>query len=192
MDALERFDPAVGTQFSTFAQARIRGAVLDELRALDWTPRSVRDKARTLNRAQAEASHRLQRAATPSEMAQALKLSLAAFHRLADTAQAWPMRSLEAMLEAEGDSVQLPCSSPQQEERLERQQLSLVLKEGMEGLHPRERTVLALYYEGGWTLKQIAKVLGVTESRVCRIRAALLLKLRQWMDVQLEPRPQAA
>ena len=191
MDALERFDPGMGVEFRTYAQARIRGAVLDELRSLDWTPRSVREKARTLNRAQYELSHRLHRPGTADEMARVLNLNLSAFHRLAGEAQARSVRSLEAMMEAEGDSA-LPRSHPMQEDHIERQQMSSALKEGLAELNERERTLLALYYEQELTLREIAQVLGVTESRVCQIHSALLLKLRSWLNGRLSDEPAAA
>jgi RNA polymerase sigma factor for flagellar operon FliA len=191
MDALERFDPAMGVEFRTYAQARIRGSVLDELRSLDWMPRSVREKARSLARATADLNHRLQRTPTAVEMAQALNLGMQAFHRLADEAQTRSVRSLEAMLELEGDSTPMPRSQATQEEHLEKRELAAALKEGLSELGERDRSLLALYYEQELTLKEIAQVLGVTESRVCQIHGALLLKLRAWLTGRLADEPAA-
>jgi RNA polymerase sigma factor for flagellar operon FliA len=192
MDALERFDPAMGVEFRTYAQARIRGSVLDELRSLDWMPRSVREKARSLARATEDLNHRLQRTPTALEMAQALNLGLQAFHRLADEAQTRSVRSLEAMMELEGDSAPMPRSQATQEEHLEKRELAAALREGLSELGERERTLLALYYEQELTLREIAEVLGVTESRVCQIHTALLLKLRAWLAGRLADEPSAS
>lgn len=192
MDALERFDPGLGVEFRTYAQARIRGSVLDELRSLDWTPRSVREKARTIARAADSLNNRLQRPPSSQEMARALNLPMEAFHRLADEAQSRSVRSLEAMMEAEGDGGGLPRSHADQEDHIARGELSQALREGLSALGERERTLLALYYEQELTLKEIAEVLGVTESRVCQIHGALMLKLRAWMTGRLADDPAAS
>ncbi len=192
MEAVERFDPGLNVAFRTYAQARIRGSVLDELRALDWAPRSVRDKARQLSQAQESLGAELKRPPTPAETAAALNLSPEAFDRLAEEAQRRSVGSLEAMLENEGEGPGWPAHDPAREDLEQRRGLLEALQEGMGLLAERDRLLLKRYYEHDRTLREIAEELGVTESRVCQVHAALLTRLREWVSRRLRERPGAA
>ena len=191
MEAVERFDPAMGVEFRTYAQARIRGSVLDELRALDWAPRSVREKARALSRATEALNHELKRPPTSEETAGALGMSQEAFTRLADEAQPRSLKSLEALLESEGESAAWPRQEPDQEEAARRGDRLEALREGIEGLPDRDRLLLKRYYEHDRTLREIAGELGITESRVCQIHSALLARLKAWMNARIQEQPSA-
>jgi RNA polymerase sigma factor for flagellar operon FliA len=192
MEAVERFDPAMNVEFRTYAQARIRGSVLDELRALDWAPRSVRDKARQLSQATAALNAALKRPPTAAETAESLGMSPQAFQRLAAEAQARSLRSLEALMESEGESEAWPRHNPDLEEAARNQALVDSLRDGMERLAERDRLLLTRYYEHDRTLREIADEFGVTESRVCQIHSALLGKLRAWLAERLQTSPSAA
>lgn len=189
MDALERFDLAFGVEFRSFAQARIRGSVLDELRSLDWAPRSVRDKARQLSQASAQLASHLQRPPTDDELAQSLGMDLDAYRALVDGARAPSLRSLDALLEEEGDHARLPSQAAMQEERAEHGEMLEHLRNGFELLSERERQVLKLYYDEDLTLKEVANALGVTESRICQIHSASVYKLKGWLLARRKERP---
>lgn len=183
MDALDRFDAAVGAKFETYAIPRIRGAILDGLRALDWVPRSVRQRSRAIESAISSLEHRLGRAATDDELADELGIDGDELQRwLASVAVAsvGPLDHLMAAnpaVEAR-PLVGLPDESPTSV--VEERELRQVMRDEIRGLPDRERTVLALYYDEGMTLAEIGSVLGVTESRISQIhtKAVLLLRTR--------------
>lgn len=189
MDAVERFDPAIKVEFPTYAQARIRGSILDELRSLDWTPRSVREKARQLNRATDELHCGLQRRPTEGETAKALGISVPSLHRLAQEAQIRFLHSLEGLIAQEGDAADLPFREAVQDKAASHQEMVDLLHAGMNRLTERERLLLMRYYEHERTLREIAEELHVTESRVCQIHSSLIAKLRAWLDGQLQHNP---
>jgi RNA polymerase sigma factor for flagellar operon FliA len=189
MDAVERFDPAIKVEFRSYAQARIRGSVLDELRSLDWTPRSVREKARQLNRATDALNNDLSRRPTEQETARALGISLPSLQRLAQEAQIRFLHSLEGLIEIEGESASWPRREAEQEHATRHREMVDLLNAGLNRLTARERLLLKRYYENERTLREIAAELGVTESRVCQIHSTLIAKLRTWFDAQFELNP---
>jgi RNA polymerase sigma factor for flagellar operon FliA len=189
MEAVERFDPLLGVEFRTYAQNRIRGSVLDELRALDWTPRSVREKARQLNRTTETLNHALSRPPTEVETAKALGMTQESLHRLANEAQVRTLRSLEDLMENEGESASWPRREADQDALTRRQEWAAVLDAGMDQLSDRERTLLRRYYENDATFKEIADELGITESRVCQIHGALLVRLKHLLKGLMKTQP---
>jgi RNA polymerase sigma factor for flagellar operon FliA len=192
MEAVERFDPAMGVEFRTYAQARIRGSILDELRSLDWAPRSVREKTRQLNRATEALNNQLKRPPTSEETAAALGMTREAYQRLSEEAQTRSLRSLEALMETEGESASWPRRDADLDADQLQQELVTVLKDGVGKLGDRERLLLKRYYENNKTLKEIAEELGITESRVCQIHGALLIKLKVWFEGRLQEQPTAS
>ncbi|MCU0223287.1 MAG: FliA/WhiG family RNA polymerase sigma factor [Acidobacteria bacterium] len=175
MEAIDRFDPSHGVQFKTYAEARIRGAILDGVRCRDWAPRSLRRAARRLETAIVAVEHRTRRPAEDEEIASELGLSVDELHALYQQARGVRLGHMPAG-EDEGNDPADPGASPlfaiQEKERRE------VLAQEIDHLPERERMVLSLYYERGLTLKEIGAVLDVTESRVCQIHTRAISRLR--------------
>jgi len=188
VQALEGFDPARGLAFSTYAMPRIRGAMLDELRSRDWTPRLIRARRRRLAEETARLQQTLGRAPTPSEIATALEIDLDTYWRWADETEGRVMLALDQAVNAE--SSEEPClhetipdrGSGAPEEALARREAIDDLFLAFGELSERERLVLALYYYEELSLKQIGEVLHVTESRVSQIRTRALKRMRQRID----------
>jgi RNA polymerase sigma factor for flagellar operon FliA len=180
MDALDRFDPTRGAKFETFAIPRIRGAILDGLRALDWVPRSVRTRSRSIESAIAKLEHQLKRAPTDDEIAEELQVTQAEFQKwLAAIAVATvgPLDHLMATNSVDPRPlVGEPDLSPSA--AFEDKELRQSMRDEIRRLPERERMVLALYYDEGMTLAEIGSVLGVTESRVSQIHTKAVLMLR--------------
>lgn len=181
IDAVDRFEPERGIKFETYAIPRIRGAVIDALRVLDWVPRSVRRYESELRDAFARAEVDLGRTPSDQEVADRMGVDLQELHdRLALVGQASLLSLDEALAcgfdydEAFRDSGAGDDSPFVEAQRAERAQL---LADAIEELPERERTVIALYYSDGLTLKEIARVLEVTESRVCQLHSKATLRL---------------
>jgi RNA polymerase sigma factor for flagellar operon FliA len=177
IDAVERFDPERSPRFESYAVPRIRGAILDELRAQDWVPRTVRGRVRELERAQERLEARLQRAATDVELAEEIGLPVQEVRSLGRQQQ---MISVEALDENSGgvsevladDGAPDPVAVVQATETLRQ------LAAAVEQLGERDRTVVRLYYLENRTLAEIGRLLGVTESRVCQLHTRLVGRLR--------------
>lgn len=176
MNAIEKFDPAHGAKFETYAIPRIRGAILDSLRALDWVPRSVRSRSRSVQDAIATLEHELGRTPTDDEIASALKITTAELEQwLADIAagSVGPLDHV-AMDSAPSENT----TELQPGHALEQQELRDAMRSEITRLPEREQAVLILYYEDGLTLSEIGEALGVTESRVSQIHTKAVLQLR--------------
>ncbi|MBI4885382.1 MAG: FliA/WhiG family RNA polymerase sigma factor [Actinobacteria bacterium] len=179
IDAVERFDPARGVKFETFAVPRIRGAVFDGLRALDWVPRSVRSRAREVEAAFQELEGKHGRAPTDDELSKHLKLSSVDFKKwlvsIASTTVGPLDRALVAGAEPRALTGDVPDSPAMQ---VEDGEVRRMVKGEVRRLPDRERLVLSLYYDESLTLAEIGTVLGVTESRVSQIHTKAVLHLR--------------
>lgn len=183
IDAIERFEPDRGYKFETFAIPRIKGAILDELRAMDWVPRSVRSKARAVENAIAQFETRHGRSPDEEEVAATLGLDLAAFHDLLSEISLAGINALDESLGGDrGDSITLgdtvADAGPGPVGHYEVQEMRQILAESINRLSEREKIVLTLYYYEGMTLAEIGDVLGVTESRVCQIHTKAVLHMR--------------
>lgn len=183
IDAIERFEPDRGYKFETFAIPRIKGAILDELRAMDWVPRSVRSKARSVENAIADFEARHGRSPDEEEVAEVLGLGLDAFHDLLSEISLAGLNALDETLGGDrGDAITLgdtvADSGPGPVGHYEVQEMRQILAESLNRLSEREKIVLTLYYYEGMTLAEIGDVLGVTESRVCQIHAKTMMSLR--------------
>ncbi len=185
MDAIEKFAPERGIKFQTYALPRIRGAILDELRALDWAPRLVRQKARKLERVYKVLEDRLLRAATDVEVCKEMEITLAEFHNLLNEVNSTTLLSLNKSwkIKEDGRSIQRmdmieDDKEPDPETVVEKNEVKHLLKESIKKLPEREKIVIALYYYEGLTLKEIGRVLEVSESRICQMHTKAVLRLR--------------
>lgn len=179
IDAIDRFEPDRGVKFETFATPRIRGAIYDSLRDLDWVPRSVRTRAKRVERAIADLEHRLGRAASDAELAAELHIGeeeLARWLAAIATTTVGPLdRAIAAGHEPEAvDSEGLRHPVALVEDR----ELRDAMRDELRRLPDREKLTLSLYYDEGLTLAEIGEVLGVTESRVSQIHTKAVLHLR--------------
>ncbi len=184
MDAIQKFDHARDNKFKTYAEFRIRGAILDELRAQDWVPRSVREKAKTVEKTYAKMEASLGRPATDEEMCQELKISQEEFHSLLNQVKSVSLLNIDdtAMFNR-GDrklisSITANNRSANPFNAVSYKDLRDKIKDGIIGLPEKQRLVLSLYYYEDLNLKEIGQVLDVTESRVSQLHTQAILKLR--------------
>jgi RNA polymerase sigma factor FliA len=186
--AIERYDPSREIKFETFAVARVKGAIIDELRSLDWVPRSVRSRARDVERAHAELEGRLGRTPDDEEMATRLELTVDEFHGVLleiANSSVLALDDLWTFADPEGgggqisvlDTIQDP-NAIDPEAEAHTSELKDRLADAIESLPDRERLVIALYYYENLTLREIGEVLGVTESRVSQLHTKAVLGLR--------------
>jgi len=184
-DALSRFDAGQGVQFETFATQRIRGAMLDELRENDWMSRGSRKSQKEIEVALRRLEHRLGRSPLESEIAAELGMSLADYQTLLGKVQGTQLVYLEDMSGSEGDDSFLDRHMVDDEgdpmQLLRNQRLRQSLVEAIKGLPEREQYIMSMYYEQDMNLKEIAAVLGVTESRVCQLHSQSIARLRAKM-----------
>lgn len=182
IDAIEKFDPKRGFKFETYAIWRIKGAILDELRSIDWVPRSVRAKARAVERAFAKLEARLRRSPTEAELAGELGFTTNHLQGVLSQLSLTGVAALDEMLGDRGDAATLGDTIADRSEGpgalLERSELSAELAGAIERMPEREKIVLTLYYFENLTLAQIGEVLGVTESRASQIHTKAVLHLR--------------
>lgn len=182
IEAARQYKGDMGASFETFASFRIRGAMIDELRRGDWTPRSVHRKAREASEAIREIEQRTGRAAVSSEVAAAIGMKADEYQQLMEGAARGTVLSLDATLEHSGESaIAQDVSEPSPEQSLDQNEFEQRLAEAITLLPERERTVMALYYQEEMNLREIGAVLGVTESRVCQIHGQALVRLRARM-----------
>lgn len=186
ISAIERFEPAREIRFETFAITRIKGSIIDELRSLDWVPRSVRAKAREIERANAKLEHKLHRAPTDQEMATELDVGLEEFQeslvRISNSSVV-ALDELWTVSDSSGDQVSLLDTIQDETAADPAQEMDLTdmkdrLADSIARLPEREKLVVALYYYENLTLREIGEVLGVTESRVSQLHTKAVLRLK--------------
>jgi len=182
IDAIAKFDPDLGFKFNTYATTRIKGAILDELRSIDWIPRSVRAKAKSVERATHRLETHLHRRPTDDELADELGLTLTQLATLYNQTSSLNTVTLDEMLYGD-DGVSLSDNLTDNRDisggfGYERVEMREMLTGSIDEMNERERIVLTLYYYENLTLAQIGSVLGVTESRVCQIHTKAVLYLR--------------
>ena len=185
IDAIEKYEPSRGFKFKTYATTRIRGAIIDELRALDWIPRSVRQKSRQLQQVYSDLENRLGRAASDEEIAQELGISLEEFDQLVNDVSGTAVISLDDVwhVGSDDDEIQVGDTIAGSEKdhpnyKIEREEIKNILIDAIKQLPPREKEVIALYYYEELTLKEIGLVLGVTESRVSQLHSKAIMRLK--------------
>jgi len=195
INAVDRYDPARGSRFESFASARIRGAVIDHLRSLNWLPRTAMARIRQIEYAIANLEQRLGRPPVEEEIAAEAHVSPARYRQmlqeagtivlsldapLGPLAQEEGLTSLADLLEDE--------RSPEPDAQVEMQELIALLRVALDGLPERERLLLALYYREELTMKEISKIMNVSESRVCQLHIQAILRLRNALDIRQDGR----
>jgi len=182
LDAIDKFEPERNVKFKTYAEVRIRGAILDSLRNLDWAPRSLRKKSRDLERTYAELSQKLGRPATDEEMSEAMGEQLEDFYALVDQLHGLTIGSFENISDGEDSESYLNYypddGSNDPYAKFENNELTRLLIGAIEDLPEKERLVLSLYYYEEFTMKEIGALLGVNESRVSQLHTKAMLRLR--------------
>jgi RNA polymerase sigma factor for flagellar operon FliA len=179
LTAIDRFSPTQGVKFETYAVPRIRGAILDELRKLDWVPRSVRETSRRVGKAAHDLMQQNGREPLDEEIAGKLSMSVEEFRKMVGGGSA-VVREVEIVSESQSPEPldQVPSETPTPLERLGDEETRTLLTEAIERLPERDRTVIALYYYEGLKFTEIAKVLNLTEGRVSQIHTEVLRQLR--------------
>jgi len=185
LDAIEKFDPDKHVKFKTYAVTRIRGAIFDELRSIDWVPRSVRQKTREIEETVRRLEASLGRAATDEEVAEALGMTTKEFEKIMLKISGTSILSLNDIWYTgeDNDKVSIADSieSPQSlnpDIIVEKDEIKRVIVQSIQELPDKEKTVLVLYYYEDLTLKEIGQVLEVTESRVSQLHTKAILRLR--------------
>ena len=185
IDALNKFEPGRGNKFETYAIPRIKGAIIDELRAMDWVPRSVRFKQREIEKALADLEAMLKRQPTEKELAERLGVSLSELHEVITQISFVSVLALDETISVgqdRGEQVSLIDTLADKgldpTQGVESQETRSLLATAINGLSEREKIVVTLYYFEGLTLAEIGGILGVTESRVCQIHTKAVGLLR--------------
>ena len=189
LQALRNFDEKNGASFATYARIRIQGAVLDELRRMDWQSRSIRDRARKVQAVMAQLEQRIGRCPSEEEMAAALKISVTEYEALLEEIRPVTFVCLDAM-QGNGDDDENHSRSeciadPRQADPAEnagRRELARLIAQRIQQLPEMQRKVLALYYYEDLRLREIAAAVGLTESRICQIHAQAILSVRAYVQ----------
>jgi RNA polymerase sigma factor for flagellar operon FliA len=184
--AIDRFDPAHNVKLKTYAEYKIRGAIMDSLRGLDWAPRQQRRRAKQIESAILRCEQRLHRMPTEAEIAEALQVTLEEYHEwlvdvrgvnLGSLENAYPEDEGRDLLKYIADDTE---ASPSQ--LLERSELERLLADAIERMPEIERTVLSLYYKEELTLREISKIVHLHESRISQLKSQAILRLRAFME----------
>lgn len=189
IDAIEKFDASKQIKFKTYAEFRIRGAILDELRSMDWVPRSVRQKARKVEDAYARLEFTLGRPASDNEVADEMKVDIDTFHKLLSETASVSLLSLDDLGEDDSDLSKrnlleyiLQDDKDWPSHKLRYAEVREIVAKGIQSLPEKERMVISLYYYDELTMKEIGYVLKFTESRVSQIHTKAILRLRSKMQ----------
>jgi len=193
LDAIEKYDPSRGIKFETYAIARIKGAIIDELRADDWVPRSVRFKAREIEKAYMALEGELRRVPTDEEVAQRLGVSVEEYLNLLSKMSLISLVALDELWTVSGDkSDKISLADIVEDVKVkdpsktfEIEEMKDIIAEAINRLPERERIVVTLYYFEGLTMREIGEVLTVTESRVCQMHTKAILRLRARLGTAL-------
>ena len=187
LSAVRQYNPNAGTSFETYARLRIRGAVFDELRRMDWVPRSVHTKARRVQAVMNEIEQKKGRMATEQEMATALKISIAEYRQWLEEIRPATFVCLDAAFNSDFDdsiSQYESLGDQRQEDPLDgtfRREVARVIADRLQELPEMQRKVLALYYFEDMRLREIAEGFGLTESRICQIHAQGILAIKSFL-----------
>jgi RNA polymerase sigma factor for flagellar operon FliA len=188
LNAVRQYNPKAGTAFETYARLRIRGAVFDELRRMDWVPRSVHTKARKVQTVMNQIEQAKGRAATDEEVAQALKLPLAEYHQWMEQIRPATFVCLDAAFNNESDdsiSQYDSLADQRQESPMDgafKHEIARLLNDRIKQLPEMQRKVLGLYYYEDMRLREIAEAFGLTESRICQIHAQAVMAIKSYLQ----------
>jgi len=187
MDAIDRYDPSREASFKTYASFRIKGAILDELRSMDWKPRSVRDKEKRLEEAYIQLEKSLKRRPTDSEIAEFLDMDIEEFYDILQETQGQPLLQLDELMEdGSTQNFLVEDGSPSFIDQLIFKEIKEELAEAINSLPEKEQLSITLYYYEGLTMKEIGQVLEVSESRISQIHSSALLHLRARLKSKLD------
>jgi RNA polymerase sigma factor for flagellar operon FliA len=184
--AIDRFDPAQNVKLKTYAEYKIRGAILDSLRGLDWAPRQQRRRAKQIEAAISTAEQRLHRTPSEEEIAAELGQTIEEYHEWLVDSRGLSLGSLESVANPDEENRSLIKFIADDEEQwpsrvVERQELQRVLAEAIETMPHIEKTVLSLYYHEELTLREISKIVDLHESRISQLKTQAILRLRAYM-----------
>ena len=195
IDAIDKYDQSRGIKFETYAISRIRGAIIDELRAIDWVPRSVRFKAREVEKAYSTLENKLKRPPSDAEIAEEMGITITELNHIYTQLSTVSMVALDELMSTDGgqgdklalvDTIEdTRTASPM--EAFESEEMKEILGEAINRLPEREKIVVTLYYFEGLTLAQIGEVLGVTESRICQMHTKAVLALKGKISEATQP-----
>jgi len=192
MDAIDKWDPSRDNKFKTYAEFRIRGAILDELRSQDWVPRSVRDKSKALDRTVAALENEIGRAPTEEEISARLNMPMEEFHELVNQVRPVSLLSIDdqpTFSDSDKKSISNLLEGAKSGNPFNQLNLKVVkdvVAKAIEELPERQRLVLSLYYFEDLNLKEIGQVLQVTESRVSQLHAQAVIRLRAKLTATIE------
>lgn len=189
IDAIDKFDLDKGIKFETYASLRIRGAILDNIRKMDWIPRSIRKKQKAIETAYGKFESENGRMATDDEMADELGIDLDEYLKWQDQTKALMLTSLEDFVEKGGESKMEPLGKSRfdsPEANLEKEELRETLISAIEALSEKEKKVISLYYYEELTLKEISHIMEVSESRISQLHTKALGKMRARLGNQVE------
>jgi RNA polymerase sigma factor for flagellar operon FliA len=178
IDAINRFDPEKNVKFETYASIRIKGALVDYLRKLDWAPRSLRQKAREIAAAQSELEQELGHSASDEQIAGKLGVNVGKYRETLGDLSVLSVMSFRDLEDDEGNEMQIASSGEQAVEELTRSGFQKAMAQAVLLLPEREQQVLELYYTRGLSLKEIGEVLSLSESRICQIHSSAVVRLR--------------
>ncbi len=183
IDAIEKFDPSKGAALKTYASYRIRGAILDEIRSLDWVPRSVREKAQKLERAYAALEQQTMTPPTEEDVAEYLDVSVAVLQQMLADISSTAMLMLEDLCTSKEDeeTIRYYIADPNNTSPLDKityEETRDMLAKAIDSLPEQERLTLSLYYFDELTMKEVGTILNVSESRVCQVHSSAILRLR--------------
>ncbi|MGN0241593.1 MAG: FliA/WhiG family RNA polymerase sigma factor [Candidatus Weimeria sp.] len=185
IDAIDKFDVHKEVKFETYASLRIKGSILDQIRKMDWIPRTIRQRQKELDNATKEVMARTGREPTDEELAEEMGMSLDDYFSFISSLKITNLVSLNEFIEAGGNEPAMDTKKnsyfEQPEEKVTREELSAKLKDSLEVLTEKEKKVILLYYYDDLTLKEISEVMGVSESRVSQLHTRALKKMRKIM-----------
>lgn len=193
LDAIDRFDPSRDVQFKTYAEFRIRGAMLDELRSLDWVARSTRKKIHDMEKAIVAVEERLGRPADDLEIAEEMNIDLNAYHNILSMAKGIELLDLDGYVKSDKDNSESKRSfrsliqgDDDPGDHVMASELRHVVADAIKTLSEKEQMVVSLYYYDELTLKEIGEVIGLTESRISQIHTKAIVKLRARLRLYYE------
>ena len=192
LDALKKYEPARGVKFETYASLRIRGSMIDGLRAMDWVPQSVRQKIKNVRQAYMELESRSGQSPSQQEVAEYLQISLHELNTILLQGQYVTMLSLEDLVHkgTDGDAHNSPLdmiidfNAQEQFNKIEKEEQKKLITQAVDRLSEKEKTVVALYYREELTLKEIAQIMNLSESRISQIHSKAILRLRGYLSRQ--------
>lgn len=180
IDAIDKYDLTRGVKFDTYAQIRIRGAIIDFLREADWIPRSVRQKAKEIELAYDEVEAIKGESATDKEVAEKLDISLEEFHKRINSISSYTLVSLDDYLEQSRETSfksESPDDSP--EKVIEKEELKIIIADFIDKLPEKEKSIITLYYFEELTYKEIGSILSISESRVSQLHTKAIIRLKK-------------